>query len=206
MLDKPFLTIGLTGGIGSGKSTAVALFKELGAGIIDCDKIAHDLVNKDAPAYHAIIAHFSDAILDPENNTIDRAKLRQMIFNHPEEKIWLESCLHPLIRQEIKKQLEDFSKSSIIPYVIIDIPLLNNRKDFPYLNRILVIDCPEALQIEHICARSGLSESLAKQMIDAQISRQKRNILADDLIMNDKSIDELRESVRRLHEQYIKNK
>lgn len=197
--------IGLTGGIGTGKSTVLSIFQEYGAGIIDSDHIARALVEKDKPAYQNIVSHFSTDILNSEQQ-IDRPKLRQIIFDNPLEKQWLESYLHPLIRQEIKKQLEKFyskASSTLTPYVIIDIPLLKDRKDFPFLNRILVVDCSQDLQIKRICDRSGLSESAAKQIIDQQISRQKRSLLADDLIMNNKDLDALREAVHHLHLRYF---
>jgi dephospho-CoA kinase len=193
--------IGLTGGIASGKSTAVSFFKDYGAAIIDADLIARTLTEKDKPTYQLILDHFSPLILE-SNGNIDRTKLRQIVFDNAEEKEWLESCLHPLIHQEIKKQLDALSITSYVPYVIIDIPLLINRTDFSFLNRILVIDCPEALQIERLCQRSALEKEGAKQIIETQISRKKRNILADDLILNDKSVDDLQRAVARLHKQY----
>ncbi len=192
------LRIGITGGIGSGKSSAVALFKQYGASIIDSDAIARKIVQPYEPAYEKIVSHFSPLILDKEKN-IDRKKLRQIIFENNDEKKWLESLLHPLIRQEIKKQCEHVKTA----YVIIDIPLLNDPKDFPYLDRILVIDCPEKLQLERITQRDNISQIEAKRMIHAQISRQQRNAFADDYMLNDtKDFNALKVAIQKLHECY----
>lgn len=192
-------SIGLTGGIGSGKSTVINLFRLQGAGIIDADLIARELVEQDQPAYERIVEHFTSAILDDRKN-IDRRKLRQIIFESPSEKIWLESLLHPLIRQEIIKQANLLDT----PYVIIDIPLLKRREDFPYLNRILVIDCSEKTQIQRVAQRDGISEAEAAKIINAQISRQQRNALADDMIFNDENnLTKLKIAVKKLHEKYI---
>lgn len=192
--------IGITGGIGSGKSTVVNLFKTLGVDIIDSDTISRKLVEQNQPAYERIVERFSRSILDEQKN-IDRRKLRQIIFESASEKTWLESLLHPLIRQEIKKQSETLQS----PYIIIDIPLLIHRKDFPYLNRILVIDCPETLQIKRVIQRDNISKKAATQIIKAQISRQQRNALADDIIFNDfDDINKLEEAVQHLHTKYLK--
>ena len=195
--NKPY-AVGITGGIGSGKSTVVSLFKEYGAGIIDSDAIAHELTEKDKAANHTIVAHFSPSILNDQQD-IDRGLLRQIIFDNPEEKQWLETYLHPQIRLEIQKQL--LKKTE--PYVVIDIPLLNNRTDHPFLNKILVVDCPEAIRIERVCTRSGLSEVMVQKMIDGQISSQKRNLLADNLIMNNSDLASLKQTVHQLHSEYL---
>lgn len=192
-------SVGFTGGIGSGKSTAVNFFREYGAGIIDCDAIARDLVYKDKAAYKSIVAHFSESILNAEKQ-IDRTQLRHLIFNNAHEKEWLESLLHPLIRQEIQTQLATLAS----PYVIVDIPLLKDTADFPYLDRILVIDCPEKIQIKRVSQRDNLPEEIVKKMIQSQITREQRNALADDYIMNNNDLNDLRVAVLRLHHQYLK--
>lgn len=194
--------IALTGGIGSGKSTAISFFKACGAGIIDADVIAHDLLRRNTPAYHAIIAHFSQNILD-ETLEINRTKLRNIIFNDPAEKHWLETYLHPIIRAEMYKKIQVQCARAEIPYIILDIPLLKNQQDFPYVDRIVVIDCPETLQIARICQRNTVTKTLAKCMIHAQISRQIRNALADDYVLNDEDIDTLRARIIHLHQCFL---
>jgi dephospho-CoA kinase len=190
--------IGITGGIGSGKSTVVNLFKKYNIDAIDSDTIARKLVEQNQPAYEQIVEHFSFSILD-ENKNIDRKKLRQTIFESPSEKTWLESLLHPLIRQEIKRQSEELHT----PYIIIDIPLLIHRENFPYLNRILVVDCPENIQIKRVSHRDNISETAATQIINTQISRQQRNALADDIILNDSNdLNKLEKKVQELHTLY----
>jgi dephospho-CoA kinase len=192
--------IGITGGIASGKSTAVNFFREYGAGIIDSDAIAHELVEPNKPAYKKIIAHFAPSILTADKN-IDRKKLRQIIFESPIEKQWLESLLHPLIHQELQKQSQEIQA----PYAIIDIPLLNNPNDFPYLDRILVIDCSEETQTARVMQRDNITKDTAERMIHAQISREKRNAFADDIILNDTDdLDALRNLVEKLHQDYLK--
>ncbi len=191
--------IGITGGIGSGKSTVVNLFRLYGAGIIDSDVIARNLVEPHQFAYNRIVEHFSNTILD-ERKKIDRRKLRQIIFESKIEQKWIESLLHPLVRQEIRKQSLELKT----PYVMIDIPLLKRREDFPYLNRILVIDCPEKIQIQRVAQRDGISEIDAKKIIHAQISRSQRNALSDDIILNDSNnLTQLEKEVEKLHEYYM---
>lgn len=192
--------IGITGGIANGKSTAVNFFREYGVGIIDSDAIAHELVEPNKPAYKKIVTHFSPSILT-SNKNIDRKKLRQIIFDSPTEKQWLESLLHPLIHQELKKQSQEIQA----PYTIIDIPLLHDPSDFPYLDRILVIDCSEKTQIARVMRRDNITKAAAKRMIQAQISREKRNALANDIILNDTDdLNALRNAVEKLHHYYLK--
>lgn len=215
MLDvlrkKTPYTIGCTGGIGSGKSTVVSFFKKYGASIIDCDQIAHQLVDHpEKTAFKELVKHFSSEILTNHESSnissqamvIDRSKLRKIVFNNPSERQWLESYLHPLIRETIKKELEELS-SAQVPYIIVDIPLLKSRKNFPFLNRVLVIDSPETLQVERVCMRTGLSKEMAKKIITAQISREERRAMADDYILNDGSIHALEDAVCELHHQYL---
>lgn len=197
--------IGLTGGIGSGKSTVVTLFKEYGASIIDADSIARTLVEPENPAYSTLIQHFSDSILETKtthSHLINRQKLRQIIFNNPAEQKWLENYLHPLIRQEIQRQLAILQERAV-SYVIIDIPLLKKRSDYPFLNRVLVIDCPEALQIERVMQRDHVTAIDVQKILRKQISRNLRNRLADDRIVNNSDLETLKTEVRKLHEQYM---
>lgn len=182
--------VAITGGIGSGKSTAVNFFHQYGAHIIDADKIARDLVQPGKPAYQALLEHFF---------TVDRAQLRQIIFSNPMERQWLENYLHPLIRQEIECQMNNYMGKS---YIIIDIPLLKRKSDYPFVDRVLVIDCPEDLQIQRIMQRDHITADQAKKMLQAQISREERNALADDYILNDAALEKLKNAVNILHHHY----
>ena len=131
---------------------------------------------------------------------IDRKKLREIIFQTPTEKKWLEALLHPLIREEIQRQVKQVKS----PYTLIDIPLLINRADYSYLNRILVVDCSKSLQIERVIQRDNISKEAALNIIQAQISREERLVLADDIILNNtNNLNDLDAQVEKLHQQYL---
>ena len=142
----------LTGGIGSGKSTVTKYFAKLGTPIIDADEITHELSKQGQSGYLAIVAAFGNEILKPDKS-LDRPKLRHIIFNDKAKKQQLEACLHPLVRHEIKQQLASLNA----PYCIISIPLLYKRDQFDFTDRILVIDAPEALQIKRGTHRDNCS-------------------------------------------------
>jgi len=188
----------ITGGIGSGKSTAVSFFREQGIEVVDADAIARDLLNAGQQAYHETLAHFGSAILMPDQS-INRTSLRTLILSHPEERLWLESLLHPLIRKEIKKRIETIMS----PYGLADIPLLKRREDFAYIKRVLVIDCPIELQMTRIQERDKISPQEARQIIQTQISREARLALADDIIYNDKDIKHFYQALQNVHKHYL---
>lgn len=192
------LTIGLTGGLASGKTTIANLFAQKGIAIIDTDIIARELVEPDKPAYQAIIAHFGDKILQ-DNKRIDRAKLRQLIFENSKQKDWLEQLLHPLIRDQVYIQI-NVKKSA---YCIVVIPLLIENYPFPYINHILVVDAPKQLQIERAVKRDNISAELAKAILTEQASQLERLKYADDVICNDGDSKSLEEQVATLHEKYL---
>ncbi|MGE3919364.1 MAG: dephospho-CoA kinase [Gammaproteobacteria bacterium] len=193
------LIIGLTGGIGSGKSIVSEQFKKLGAGIIDTDQIAKELVTKGKPALAEIAKHFGREILD-EQGHLNRMLLRDKIFNNLEEKQWLENLLHPMINEEIANQL----KETKAPYCIIVIPLLFETNYSDFIQRVLVVDSPEQLQIERASKRDQSSEANIKKIICHQISRTERLARADDVIINDSTLDNLEKQVTALHEKYMK--
>ncbi|MEQ9023446.1 MAG: dephospho-CoA kinase, partial [Pseudomonadales bacterium] len=155
------LTIGLTGGIGSGKSTAARFFKEQGVTVIDLDQIARELVTTGSPALAEIQERFGKEILDDKNH-LDRQKLAQIIFFDANEKEWLEALLHPLIREEQQRQLDQATSG----YAVIEIPLLTENKLSTTVDRVLLIDCPEATQKTRALARGVQSE----QQIDRTIA------------------------------------
>lgn len=193
------LTIGLTGGIGSGKSLAADYFKNLGITIIDSDKIAHQITQKNQPLYKKIIAHFGNSIL-LSNDEIDRKKLGVLIFNHKNDRLWLEQLLHPAIIAQMKTDITNASGH----YCICVIPLLIEAKQkLNFIDRILVIDVPESLQIERTKVRDQLSEREIKNIMASQCSREQRLKAADDVIENTSDLSYLKNSVLDLHHFYL---
>lgn len=193
------LIIGLTGGIASGKTTVADMFAEFGIDIIDSDVIAREIVEKGTKALTEITEHFSKDILDDAGN-LDRKKLREKVFNEPAERKWLEKLTHPLIRQSMVEKIQQATS----PYCFLVIPLLVESFPNPLLNRILVVDVPEEIQIKRVMLRDKSSKEQAQQILDAQASRQQRLDAADDVIENSKDIEFLRQQVNKLHEYYLK--
>jgi len=192
------MIIGLTGGIGSGKTAVSDTFKSLGIDIVDADVSSRRVVEKGQPALDDIQAHFGDGILDSENN-LDRTKLREIIFKNPQERVWLEKLLHPKIAEHIKDQLE----SSNSPYCVLVSPLLLETEQKSYCSFVLVVDVPEESQVARTAKRDGVSEEQVKNIISAQIDREKRLEQADEIIINDGSMEELKEKVVVLHTKYL---
>jgi dephospho-CoA kinase len=192
------MIIGLTGGIGSGKTAVSDTFKSLGIDIVDADVSSRRVVEKGQPALDDIQAHFGDGILDSENN-LDRTKLREIIFKNPQERVWLEKLLHPKIAEHIKDQLE----SSNSPYCILVSPLLLETEQKSYCSFVLVVDVPEESQVARTAKRDGVSEEQVKNIISAQIDREKRLEQADEILINDGSMEELKEKVVVLHTKYL---
>ena len=192
------MIIGLTGGIGSGKTAVSDTFEELGIVVVDADLASRVVVEKGKPCLEEITKHFGSEILT-ENEELDRAKLREIIFQSDEEKHWLESILHPAIARQIQDELS----ASTSPYTILVSPLLleTNQKDF--CDKVLVVDVPVELQMERTLKRDGVSEEQVKSIIKAQISRDDRLELADEVIINDGSLEDLQSEVKELHERII---
>ena len=189
-------TIGLTGGIGSGKSLAADCFAQLGATIIDADVIAkHVRAQEDVKA--RIIAHFGDTIVS-DTGELDRRALRLRIFNNKDDKQWLESILHPRIQAHIQTAIQQATGS----YCIVVIPLLAESKHYTFLDRVLVIDCSDTLQIKRASERDNSTHENIKAIINAQATREARLKIADDCIDNSGSIEELKEQVETLHHRY----
>ncbi|MDX2164963.1 MAG: dephospho-CoA kinase [Gammaproteobacteria bacterium] len=193
------MIVGLTGGIGSGKSTVANYFKELGVPVIDADDITRDLVKPGTPALARIVDHFGETILSKDGE-LDRPKLRQKIFSEPRDKIFIENLLHPLVYQAIKK----FAQQNSAPYIIASIPLLIETRDKheDLVNRILVVDAPEALQIERVKHRDKLSAVEIKNIMTTQSERQERLHKANDVIINDGDLEKVRRQVIALDEKY----
>ncbi|MES2212709.1 MAG: dephospho-CoA kinase [Pseudomonadota bacterium] len=191
------LKVGLTGGIGSGKSAAAAMFAALGAHVIDSDHLARAFTEIGQPAYAAIVQHFGAGICLPDGN-LDRARLRRIIFEDAEQKRWLEHLLHPMIREELFKHLEAPRNE----YILLVIPLLVERGWGEYLDRVCVIDVPESVQIIRACHRDNMTPALAERIIQQQVSRSERLAAADDIIDNTQDLDALKKRVEALHIQY----
>lgn len=192
------LRVGLTGGIGSGKSTAAALFAGHGVPVIDADEIARQLVVPGQTAYKQVLKTFGSGIV-ATNGKLDRDRLRHIVFADPEQRKRLEAILHPLVRREIQQQTQRLQT----PYCIIVIPLLIEADQRDLVDRVLVIDTDETLQLQRVAARSQLTEEEIRKIIGAQLSRSERLRYADDVILNNTDLAELRASVDTFHERYL---
>jgi dephospho-CoA kinase len=192
-------TVGLTGGIGSGKSAVAALFATLGAQIVDTDEIAHELTRPGGEAIAPIRAAFgADAIAG--DGSLDRVAMRRLVFGDVRARKRLESILHPLIRAESSRRVERAAS----PYALLVIPLLvETGVDRSRTARVLVVDCPEARQIERVTRRSGLSEAEVRAVLASQATRAQRLAVADDVIDNGGAPEKLPDQVSRLHEKYL---
>lgn len=191
------LKIGLTGGIGSGKSVACAIFSDLGVPIIDADVIAHSLVKPDMLAFKKIIKLFGKGILS-SHGTIDRKKIRKQVFANASYRKKLENILHPDIYEEITAQVKKIDSK----YCIISIPLLLETDASKTVDRVLVIDLPKELQLERAINRDKMDKGDMNAIIDSQISRQHRLAAADDIIDNKGGISKLRKEINDLHKFY----
>lgn len=194
------LVIGLTGGIGSGKTTVTNLFAKYDVPIIDTDVIAREITQQHEPAYAEIVQHFGKVILDEQTN-INRRALRDIVFTNPAERTWLENLLHPIIRNKTEQQVKRLPPES--SYCIVVVPLLTEIGSYPFINRVLVVDAPEASQIERVTARDKTSSTQVQSIIDTQISREKRLKLAHDVITNDGQLEHLSAQVDSLHKKYL---
>lgn len=193
------LVIGLTGGIGSGKSTVAELFATHGIPIVDADLIAREIVQPNQPAYSQLIEHFGPDILTKDKH-IDRTLLRRIVFDNAIERAWLEQLLHPIIFNEIKYRLKKLSG----PYCIVVIPLLFESERASFIDRILIVDTPEHLQVERAIARDKTNKAQIEAIMKSQISREQRLQKAHDIILNDGNLDDLVPQVNKLHHFYLK--
>jgi dephospho-CoA kinase len=193
------LSIGLTGGIGCGKTTVANMFAALGATIVDTDLIAHSMTVPGGPAMPEIRAAFGAAYVAADGS-LDRAAMRALVFSDPTAKQRLEAILHPLIRAAAEAE----GAAATGPYVIYVVPLLIESGNWrERVARVLAIDCPEELQIARVMARNGLQESQVKAIMATQVSRQQRLAAADHVITNDDGIAALAPQVAALHEIYL---
>ena len=187
-------TVGLTGGVAAGKSTATNFFIDKGITVVDADIISRNLQLRGEEGYEKIVKKFSDDILD-SNGQIDRKKIREIAFSDPKNKKWLEDLMHPMIRDEVIKQFEKVESS----WAIYSAPLWSRKNKF---NRTLVIDAPKEFQLQRIIERDNCSKEIAEQVIAQQISSNERNCYATDLIINDGSLEEFRNKLEFYFELY----
>jgi dephospho-CoA kinase len=193
------LVVGLTGGIGSGKSKAADLFAELGVPIIDTDLIARELVAPGQPALKQITEHFGPSVL-LDDGTLNRKRVAEICFANPDRRLQLEAILHPLIRQDVQEQLRHLNTE----YAIVVVPLLIETQQNDLYDRILVIDCEEQIQMQRIHRRDNRSGQQIQQIMQAQASREQRLDAADDIITNTGSIEDLQRQIAQLDHKYLK--
>lgn len=195
-----YSVIGLTGGIGSGKSTVARMFGALGVHWVDADDVARQVVEPGTQALRAIADHFGESILQG-NGELDRAALRQKVFEDPEQRRWLEGLLHPIIRQELIRQLspEDYNP----PYVMLVSPLLLETNQHELVERIIVVDVPEETQIDRTMARDGNSREQVERILAAQMPRAARREKADAIINNAQPLERVEASVQALHQRFL---
>jgi len=191
--------VGLTGGIGSGKTAVSDRFHALGIVIVDADIAARVVVEPGKPALDEIQKHFGESIIQHDGN-LDRAALREKVFRDEKERKWLEQLLHPLINEQIRTELSESSS----PYTILVSPLLIETGQSRFTHRILVVDVPLEKQIERTMARDNNSEEQVRNILKVQTSRDERVASADDIILNDEDLNKLDQSVSDLHENYLK--
>ena len=194
------LVVGLTGGIGSGKSAAADAFAKLGAAVVDTDAIAHELTAPGGAAVPEVKRLFGSAFIDAEG-AMDRKRMRELVFADAGAKQRLEAMLHPMIRAESERRIAAAFAASSTPYVVLVVPLLVESAGYrERVGRVLVVDCPEAEQLARVRQRSGLADEEVRRIIAAQIQRESRLAAADDVLDNSGSIAAMQQQVRQLHE------
>ncbi len=192
------MIVGLTGGIGSGKSAAGKYFVELGIDVIDADDISKNILDKNIKAKELFIKNFGDKFLDKKNN-INRDLLRSEIFVNEEKKNILESIIHPIVREEIAK----FINQSDSIYKLIMVPLIYETNSQDFYDKIIVVDCNEENQILRASERDNKSKENIINIIKNQASRENRNSIADEIILNDSTLDNLRDQVIKVHQKLL---
>ena len=191
------LVAGLTGGIGSGKSAASACFSALGVPLIDADVVARQVVEPGSAALLKIASHFGQDLIRPDGS-LDRAALRRIVFDQERERNWLEALLHPLIRESILDMLEQLDADGH-PYAVLASPLLLETDQHLLVNRIILVDVPESVQIERTMQRDGIQEAQVRQILAAQMTREERLSHADFVLDNSGAQEALSAAVAALH-------
>ena len=193
------LKIGLTGGIGCGKSTAVNYLQSLGIPVIDADLIARTVVEPGQPALQQIAQTFGETILN-QNGSLNRGLLRETVFNNTEQLAKLEAILHPLIKKSIINKINEYKAHA---YIIVDVPLLFEKNYTKLFDRVLVIDCLPDQQKQRVKQRDGSTEGVIESIMQTQINRDKRLSLADDILKNTTSVEDLYQQINCLHIKYL---
>jgi dephospho-CoA kinase len=196
--DREPFRVALTGGIASGKTVVANEFAALGVPVIDTDQLARDVVEPGTPALAAIVDAFGRDMLDSDGR-MDRRRMRERVFADPNERRKLEAITHPAIRQELARR----SAAADGPYQIHVIPLLIEGGKARMYNRVLVVDCPEEIQLERLMRRDGSDLTQARQILAAQTTRSARLSAADDVVENTGSLDAVRHRVKKLHAEYL---
>jgi len=192
------MIVGLTGGIGSGKSAAACVFKNEGINVIDADNLAKEVVAKDTPGFIKVVEYFGSEIIAADGS-LDRAKLRKEVFGSNEKRIVLESITHPLVREKMSEKI----LASESPYSIIEVPLIFETKSMSSYDRILVIDCESKLQLERAILRDNNSSDAIQNIINSQCSREERLSIANDVISNNDSLKNLQMRSLAMHHFYL---
>ena len=192
--------VGLTGGIGSGKSTVARLFGALGVHWVDADDVAREVVEPGTPALKKIAEHFGQEILLPDGG-LDRAALRRIVFDAPEERTWLEGLLHPVIREELMRQLRPVNYS--LPYVLLVSPLLLETDQHELVEKVVVVDVPVDVQIQRTMARDTNDREQVERIIAAQMPREQRLRKADDVVDNNLAMMDVERQVEQLHQTFL---
>jgi dephospho-CoA kinase len=195
------LLIGLTGGIASGKSLVSGQFAELGVPVLDADVLAREVVQPGTAGLAALVDHFTPSILTPEGE-LDRRALRKIVFASPPERQFLDNTLHPLIRQLSDQRIEE-ARRKHYPYLVYAVPLLVETQQQNRFDRVLVVDVPESVQLERLVRRDNTSEEEARAILASQATRASRLAVADDVIDNNGSTEDLRHRVESLHRRYL---
>ncbi len=190
--------IGLTGNIASGKSSVASFFENLGIAIFSADFISKQLTQIGKEAYNEIINHFGSVVIQ-EDQQLNRKKLREIIFNNPNERFWLEQLLHPMIRKQLAQEV----KLCCSPYCIVEIPLLQNKTHYPYIQRILLVTSSLDIQVERIMKRDQCTREQALAIISTQPSNEQRLNYADDVLINNEGLLQLKIKVEQLHLYYL---
>lgn len=195
---RPPLVVGLTGGIASGKTTVANWFAAFGVPVIDADVLAHELVLSGRPAFREVVAIFGEQMIN-DKGELDRAKMRALVFSHPEQRKQLETILHPRIRDEMRRRI----RALAAPYCVLSVPLLLESGQQDLVDRILVIDVPPQLQTARVQQRDGTDRKTIDGILNAQANPAARRAAADDIIDNSGDLAELRAQVMMLHIRYL---
>lgn len=198
MSDNRCYLVGITGGIGSGKTLVTDTFASLGVEIVDADIVAREVVAPGSEGLSAIAAHFGNSIITPQGE-LNRAALRELVFTNEAQKKWLNQCLHPRIRQAMAEAVSNIQSE----YGVLAVPLLIENGMQKMVDRIAVVDCPESVQLTRALSRDGSSEAAIKGIMAAQVSRETRLAEADDVIDNSKDKASTISQVKQLHQQYL---